>query len=174
MHPVPAVDGDQVRRQRLDLTGVAQPSGVDAAEPVDAVSKVDDLLHRVGVVSDHHHVRLQCGVVVEQQGRRDVMEGTHDTRGRHEALRLFTGTPLGHRQSKGALVVEAERVHAVHQHAVGDRVAELFQRCCVRGPGDGHQHQVRTARVQVRSAGDFSTHRRGQRRHRLSCPIGVT
>ena len=55
---VPPVDRDQVRGQRLDLSGVAQPTSVDTAHAGDAPGQRGHDAHRIPVVAEHQHVQV--------------------------------------------------------------------------------------------------------------------
>src|SRR6266545_2774880 len=76
---VALVDGDEVGGQRLDLTGVAQPAGVEAAHVGDAARQRLHLGDRLAVLAEHEHVEVDpLDVGIGQQRRADVVEGGAD------------------------------------------------------------------------------------------------
>ena len=139
---VPAVDGHQVRRQRLDLAAVAQAAGVDAAHAGDARRQG---LHQVGgfaVVTEHQDVQVdRVDLGIEQQDRGDVVERRHHPAAGQQRGGLLGRTPLGDRQRVGAALVEAERVHAVHDDLARQLIGQRGQQVTVALPrhrGDYH------------------------------------
>ena len=139
---VPAVDGHQVRRQRLDLAAVAQAAGVDAAHAGDARRQG---LHQVGgfaVVAEHQDVQVdRVDLGIEQQDRGDVVERRHHPAAGQQRGGLLGRTPLGDRQRVGAALVEAERVHAVHDDLARQLIGQRGQQVTVALPrhrGDYH------------------------------------
>ncbi len=124
--------------------GVAQAAAVDAAEAGDELGQV---AHRVGglaVVAQHEHVHVHFGhgQVGEQHGGH-VVERGGDARLRQQQFGLLGGAALGDGQRERALLVEAERVHAVDDDLPGELVAQRRQQVAVAVPRDRDQHDVR-------------------------------
>ena len=120
---VPPVDRDQVRGQRLDLVGVAQPTGVHPAHARDRVGQGAHQVGRVAVLAlaEHQDVGVDRGDLrVVEHDRADVVERRDHVESGSSAAASCAADPSGTGERVRALLVEAERVHAVDHDLAGE------------------------------------------------------
>src|SRR6185437_5680666 len=96
----------------------------------------------LAVVAEHQDVQVdRVDLGIEQQDRGDVVERRHHPAAGQQVGGLLGRTPLGDRQRVGAALVEAERVHAVHDDLSRQLTGQGGQQVTVALPrhrGDYH------------------------------------
>ena len=144
---VAAVDRDQVGGQRLDLAGVAQPAGVDAAGAGDGGGQVADLPDGVAVLAEHQHVPLEVVDlrVVEQHGG-DVVERRDHRRVGQDLLRLLGRRAGGDREREGACLSKPSGLTQSTTILPASSVASDAEQVGVALVGHGDDDQVGSRR----------------------------
>jgi hypothetical protein len=156
--------------------GVAQPAGEDAAHPGDPARQ--RLHHRggVAVLGEDEHVQVDLvDLGVGEQRRADVVESRADPGVGQQRGGLLGGAALRHLQRVRALLVEAERVHAVDHDPAGQRRGEVREQVGVAGPRNGDDDHVGVAGVGVVAAGQHpvdGARQGGQLGGGLGAPVG--
>ena len=97
----------------------------------------------VAVVAENKDVRFdRAHAVVEQQDRGDVMEGGNNRGVRQNRCRLLRGGSFVDGQRKRPLLVEAQRVHAIHNDLACEIGSEGFEELSVAIPRHRHDDDV--------------------------------
>ncbi len=122
---------------------VAQPAREDAPHAGDPAGQ---RLHDVGggpLLAEHHHIGVDpLDRLVLEQHRRQVVEGRGHPGVRQQGGCLLGGAALLRDEREGALLVEAERVDAVHHDLAGQLLAEGGEGGGVPVPGHRHDDDV--------------------------------
>src|SRR5215469_6219935 len=140
---VPAVDGHQVRGQRLDLAAIAQPAAVYAAHAWDFAGQRDNQVSTSPIVAQDEDVEVHgVNLGVKQKLGRHMVERTDDgARGQYRRC-LLRGAALGHPDRVRATGVKADGIDAVNNDLAGQRTGELAEQIRVTLPRNRRNQDV--------------------------------
>lgn len=137
MDLVPTIHRDQVRRERLDLTCVTEPTSVHAPHSGDALG---ERLHHIRgrpIITQHEDIGLDGGDVrIKQKYRGHVVESGDNRARRQDRGGLLGGRSFNNCKGKCSLLVEAQGIDAVDHDGPGEVVAQRLQRRGVTIPRD--------------------------------------
>ena len=135
MSLVAPIDRDQIRREGLDLSAIAQSTCIDPANSCNAGRKSLHQVGRLTIIPDHQDIGVNAvDVGIQEQHGRNMVKGSnyptlHQNRGG-----LLSCRALRHRQCVCTLLVEAKWIDTVNNDLACELIDQALQQLRVPIP----------------------------------------